>query len=68
MLNGTYVPEGTFVDIGRDGAPGASDTVFIVEAKECNRDVFVGKNLALLVGALQKELLAANLTSNRYVK
>lgn len=67
LINGSFVPEGTFIDIGRDAAPSASDVVFIVEAKECNRDVYATKNLGLLIGALQKELVAAQLTNNRYL-
>lgn len=53
------------MDIGEQSTPNVSDVVFIVEAKECNRDVFAAKNLGVLISTLQKELVAANLKSNR---
>lgn len=65
LTNGSFVPEGTFVDIGGQATPNVSDVVFIVEAKECNRDVFAAKNLGLLISTLQKELVSVNLKSNR---
>lgn len=66
MINGTYVPEGKFVKLSGSDVPRTTDVVFLVEAKPCNNDLTIAKSLMTIVSSLESELLAANITNNRY--
>lgn len=65
-IDGKYVPEGSFVNFTTDNMKHSSDVVFIVEAKDCNKNLNKAKNLMTLVTILNKELESANITGNRY--
>lgn len=47
--------------------PKSSDVVFIIEAKECNNDLFTRRNMDLLLSILSKELIDAKITDNRFM-
>ncbi|XP_055713060.1 uncharacterized protein LOC129807664 isoform X2 [Phlebotomus papatasi] len=65
LNNGSFVPEGTFLNFQEEVAQ-STDVVFIVEAKECNKNLLTTKSLSSVVNALQKEFLDAGITDNRY--
>ncbi|XP_058818906.1 uncharacterized protein LOC131681859 [Topomyia yanbarensis] len=66
LINGSYVPEGTFVSMKDDEIPQTTDIVFIVEAKLCNKNITTAKSIMTMVQSLHKELLEYNITDNRY--
>lgn len=66
LINGSYVPEGTFVEMRGDEVHRTADIVFIVEAKSCNKNLTESKSMGTVVAALNKELIDANITDNRY--
>ncbi|XP_053697453.1 uncharacterized protein LOC128744450 [Sabethes cyaneus] len=66
LMNGSYVPEGTFVSMKDKEIPQTADVVFIVEAKECNRNITTAKSIITMVQSLHKEFLERNITNNRY--
>lgn len=51
-----------------NAVPQTVDVVFIVEAKECNRDLLKTKNFESVIELLDKELNELNVTNNRYEK
>lgn len=65
MPNGTALDEGEYIQLEGDDVPQSADVVFIVEAKECNKDVRSNRKLDHLVELLNKELLQLNVTNNR---
>lgn len=65
LINGSHVPEGTFISFNENDAPRTADIVFIVEAKLCNKDIGKTKSMISVVSALEKELNDANITNNR---
>lgn len=65
LINGSYVPEGTFVSFNESDAPSTADIVFIVEAKPCNKDIKKTKSMISVVSALEKELNNYNIVNNR---
>lgn len=65
LLNGTTVAEGDFVRFEQDSMPRSADVVFIVEAKQCNRDLRARKNIDTIVEMIEKELIVMNVTHNR---
>lgn len=65
LINGSYVPEGTFISFNVSDAPNTIDIVFIVEAKPCNKDVVKTKSMISVVSAIEKELNDVNVTNNR---
>lgn len=65
-MNGTYVKEGTFIKLQDNDVPQTSDVVFIVEAKPCNKDITTAKSIINLTNMLNKELVDAGITNNRY--
>lgn len=67
LINGSYVPEGTFSCLEGHNVPKTTDVGFIVEAKDCNTNLTVGESTMAAVNSLQKELSDANLTNNRSV-
>ncbi|XP_034669576.1 uncharacterized protein LOC117902369 [Drosophila subobscura] len=66
LANSSYVPEGTFMELTGADIPHSSDVVFIVEAKDCNANLNVSKNIMTVVGSIEEQLQAAGLTNNRY--
>ncbi|XP_039479409.1 uncharacterized protein LOC120443997 [Drosophila santomea] len=66
LSNGSYVPEGTFMELSGPEIPRSSDVVFIVEAKECNANLKTSKSIMTVVSSIEEQLQAAKLTNNRY--
>ncbi|KQS70383.1 uncharacterized protein Dere_GG10045, isoform C [Drosophila erecta] len=66
LANGSYVPEGTFMELSGPEIPRSSDVVFIVEAKECNDNLKTSKSIMTVVSSIEEQLQAAKLTNNRY--
>ncbi|XP_055591953.1 uncharacterized protein LOC129743787 [Uranotaenia lowii] len=66
LVNGSYVPEGTFVSMQEHELPRTADIVFLIEAKPCNENITTTKSLITLVQSLHKELQEYNVTDNRY--
>uniref|UniRef100_A0A182M2K1 Vitellogenin domain-containing protein n=1 Tax=Anopheles culicifacies TaxID=139723 RepID=A0A182M2K1_9DIPT len=62
LMNGTYVPEGTFVPLRNETVPKAADVVFIIEAKPCNDRFVQTKSINLLVDGIYHELQALNIS------
>ena len=66
LVNGTIVPEGEFRKLEGKNVPQTTDVVFIVEAKECNRDIRQNRSIDQLVSQLNKELNDRSLKNNRW--
>ncbi|CAD7080164.1 unnamed protein product [Hermetia illucens] len=66
LINGSYVAEGTFVELKDHDVPRSADVVFIVEAKNCNANITHSKSILAVSSAIQKELVNMNMTNNRY--
>ncbi|XP_030755989.1 uncharacterized protein LOC115882214 [Sitophilus oryzae] len=66
LLNGTEIMEGEFVRLQGSAVPRMADIVFIVEAKDCNKDLKNHKNFNILVESINHELSELNVTKNRY--
>ncbi|EDW03099.1 uncharacterized protein LOC6561417 [Drosophila grimshawi] len=66
LSNGSYVPEGTFMELSGADIPHSSDVVFIVEAKPCNANLKEAKSIMTIVSSIEEQLRAAKLTNNRY--
>ncbi|KYB29704.1 hypothetical protein TcasGA2_TC031518 [Tribolium castaneum] len=64
--NGTEIPEGVSVRFEGSNLPQSADTVFIIEAKECNKNLRTKKHFDLIIEQLDKELNLHALTDNRY--
>ncbi|XP_014226324.1 uncharacterized protein LOC106652091 isoform X2 [Trichogramma pretiosum] len=69
--SGLEVPEGEFRKLGADkqssiGVPQSVDTIFIVEAKECNRAIGQNRSIDQLLQAINKELQEAGMRDNRW--
>lgn len=65
-MNGTTISEGQFVLLKDEDIPNSADVVFIVEAKNCNRNVRNNKKIDDLVNNIENELLKLNINNNRY--
>lgn len=66
MLNGSIVAEGEFVSLDAASVPQSADIVFIIEAKDCNKDVRQRKKLDEIVQQLNRELNVHGVRDNRY--
>lgn len=66
LINGTFVAEGVFVTMEGEAVPKTTDVVFVVEAKECNKDLNTAKSMSSLVHLLETELQAVGLRDNKY--
>ncbi|XP_050082628.1 uncharacterized protein LOC126569520 [Anopheles aquasalis] len=66
LLNGTFVPEGMFVNLTDNAVPAAADIVFIVEAKPCNERFVHMKSIKLLIEAITQELKELNIVDTRF--
>ena len=65
LVNGTQLVEGDFRHLRNNAVPQSSDIVFIVEAKECNRNIKHKRNMDSLISLMLKELTDLKITSNR---
>lgn len=65
LANGSYVPEGTFMELSGADIPRSSDVVFIVEAKSCNENLKESKSIMSVVSSIEEQLQAVKLTNNR---
>lgn len=68
MINGSYVPEGSFIELSDDEVPQTTVVVFIVEAKLCNENLSVKKNMVSAVAAMEKAFTELGLLNVRWVK
>ncbi|XP_018566495.1 uncharacterized protein LOC108907336 [Anoplophora glabripennis] len=66
LLNNTEIKEGEFIRLQGSAVPQTADVVFIVEAKECNKDLIRSKNFDTVIEQLDKELSDLNVMNNRY--
>lgn len=66
MMDGSQVAEGRFKRLEDDKVPRSVDVVFIVEAKNCNRDMKLNSSMELMITQLNKELNDRGLTGNRW--
>ncbi|TDG46759.1 hypothetical protein AWZ03_006806 [Drosophila navojoa] len=66
LANGSYVPEGKFIELSGADIPRSSDVVFIVEAKACNQNLKETKSIMSVVASIEEQLQAAKITNNRY--
>lgn len=66
MVDGSSVPEGDFRKLDGERVPRTTDVVFIVEAKECNRNIRENRSIDQLISQLDKELNEQSLTGNRW--
>lgn len=65
LLNGTEIREGDFIRLHGNSVPRTADVVFIVEAKNCNKDLKNRKNFNAVIESINQELLQLNITNNR---
>nr|CAD7258452.1 unnamed protein product [Timema shepardi] len=66
LTNGSEFMEGEFHKLENESVPRSTDIVFIVEAKDCNKNVLEKRNMASLLTVLSKELISANIKENRF--
>lgn len=66
LINGTDLPEGEFIMFQDDEVPQSADIVFIVEAKDCNANISIQRNINQLINLLNKELTELKLVDNRF--
>lgn len=66
LINGTFINEGVFLTMDNGTVPQTTDVVFIVEAKECNKDVISERSMTSLVNLLDAELQAIGLRDNKF--
>lgn len=66
MIDGSQMPEGRFKQLDGPKVPKSTDVVFIVEAKNCNRDIKLNSSMEMLITQLNKELNDKGLMGNRW--
>ncbi|KZC12617.1 Vitellogenin, partial [Dufourea novaeangliae] len=66
VINGSQVAEGQFKRLEGENVPMSTDVVFIVEGKDCNRDIKQNRSMDQLVTQLSKELKDQGLVDNRW--
>lgn len=54
-------------ELSDDDIPKTSDIVFIVEAKSCNHNLTVNKNIPTIISALEKAFADVGLQNARYI-
>lgn len=57
--------EGSIFELSGADVPMTTDVVFIVEAKSCNQNLAVKKNMASVVAALEKSFIEIGLSDVR---
>ena len=65
LANGSELVEGDFIRLKDSSVPQSSHVIFIIEAKQCNRDLTGNKSIPIFVSMLLKELQHVGLTDNR---
>lgn len=65
LVNGTALLEGDFCHMENNDIPQSTDIVFIIEAKDCNRNIKDRRNMDALTSILLKELTDQKIVSNR---
>lgn len=66
LHNGSVIEEGAIVELNEKDIIKSSDIVFIIEAKECNKDIKERRNIESLISLLQKELTDSGILDNRF--
>ncbi|CAH1158795.1 unnamed protein product [Phyllotreta striolata] len=66
LLNGSEYREGDFIRLQGSHVPQTADIVFIVEAKDCNKDLRKSRSFDSVVESLEKALEEQNIKNNRY--
>ncbi|XP_046746375.1 uncharacterized protein LOC124411334 [Diprion similis] len=66
LVNGSVVPEGSFRTLEGKAVPKSSDIVFIVEAKNCNKNIKTNASLELLISQLNMEFNELQLDDLRW--
>lgn len=66
LVNGTEVREGDSRRLEGDAVPNSSDIVFIVEAKDCNRNVKNNASIEQLISQINKEFNEQKLVNLRW--
>ena len=64
-MDGEQLVEGDFRQLEGDAVPQSTDVVFIIEAKECNKNIKYNRNMDALASVLLKELTELKIMSNR---
>lgn len=66
MVNGSQVAEGQFRQLEGENVPMSTDVVFIVEGKDCNRDIKQNRSIEQLITQLSKEFKEHGLEDTRW--
>lgn len=66
MVNGSLVAEGQFRRLEGENVPKSTDVVFIVEGKDCNKDIQRSFGMETMIGQLNKELKDQGLADSRW--
>ncbi|KAJ9580979.1 hypothetical protein L9F63_023840, partial [Diploptera punctata] len=66
LVDGQELVEGDFHQLDGNDVPQSTDVVFIIEAKDCNKNIKNNRNLDSLASLLSKELADLKILSNRY--
>ncbi|VVC30431.1 Hypothetical protein CINCED_3A001550 [Cinara cedri] len=64
--NNSEITEGEFLRFNESQVPQSADIVFIVEAKECNRNFAEKRNVHTMLTMLTKELHDVGMTNNKF--
>lgn len=65
LENGSYVAEGSMFELSGDEIPETTEVIFIVEAKACNHNITINKNIPNVVAAMEKAFNEVGLYKNR---
>lgn len=65
LINGSYVAEGSIFELNGDDVPKTSDVVFIIEAKHCNHNFTINKNIQVVITAMEKAFAEVGLQDTR---
>jgi hypothetical protein len=65
LVDGTELVEGDFRYMENNAIPQSTDIVFIIEAKDCNRNIKDKRNMDSLTSVLLKELTDQKIIANR---
>lgn len=65
LINGSYVAEGSIFELNGDDVPKTTDVVFIIEAKHCNHNFTVNKNMQVVIAAMEKAFAEVGLQEIR---
>uniref|UniRef100_A0A1B6DM97 VWFD domain-containing protein n=1 Tax=Clastoptera arizonana TaxID=38151 RepID=A0A1B6DM97_9HEMI len=66
LQNGSYFQEGKFIEIKSDVGSYSTDIVFIIEAKECNKEISEKRHLPVFLSILTKELQLLGIENSRF--